>query len=122
MIHTPRSPVSRLAVLGPILALVLALIGLVATLTAAVPAQADDEQHEATHDHLRDGVASGRIKSLADLRRTVLARVPGDIVSTEVEQEHGLELYEFRVLRADGRLVEVEVDARSGEIREIENN
>ncbi len=118
MIHIPRSLVSRLAALGP----TLALIGLVATLPAAMPAQADDERHEAAHDHLRDGVASGRIKSLADLRRTVLARVPGDIVSARVEQEHGLELYEFRVLRVDGRLVEVELDARTGEIREIEND
>ncbi|KQW29136.1 hypothetical protein ASE36_11760 [Rhizobium sp. Root274] len=118
MIHIPRSIVSRLAALGP----TLALLGLVATLHAALPAQADDERRETAQDHLRDGVASGRIKSLAELRRTVLARVPGDIVSARVEQEHGLELYEFRVLRADGRLVEVEVDARTGEIREIEND
>jgi uncharacterized membrane protein YkoI len=118
MTFTPRSTVSRLAALVPILL----LLGLVAALPAASPAQADDEQQESAHDQLRDGVASGRIKSLAELRRIVLARVDGDIVSARIEQEHGLELYEFRVLRADGRLVEVEVDAHSGVIREIEND
>jgi uncharacterized membrane protein YkoI len=97
-------------------------VGLLVTLPAALPAQADDEQQESAHDQLRDGVASGRIKSLAEIRRIVLARVDGDIVSARVEQEHGLDLYEFRVLRGDGRLVEVEVDARSGKIREIEND
>ena len=118
MTFTPRSTVSRLAALAP----ALLLVGLLAALPAAVPAQADDEQHESAHDHLRDGVASGRIKSLAELRRIVLARVEGDIVSARFEQEHGLDLYEFRVLRGDGRLIEVEVDAHSGKIREIEND
>ncbi|KPF45593.1 hypothetical protein IP76_08130 [Rhizobium sp. AAP43] len=88
----------------------------------SLPVEAEDEHREPEHDILRDGVASGRIKSLADLRRIVLSRVDGDIVSARIEQEHGLELYEFRVLRRDGRLVEVEVDARSGKIREIEND
>ncbi len=118
MIFTPRPSVSRYAPLAQ----ALLLAGLLAALPVAVPAHADDEQQESPHDQLRDGVASGRIKSLAELRRTVLARVDGDIVSAKVEQEHGLDLYEFRVLRGDGRLVEVEVDARSGKIREIEND
>lgn len=118
MIFNSRLSVLRLAPSVP----ALLVVGLLAALPAAAPAQADDEQHESAHDQLRDGVASGRIKSLADLRRKVLARVDGDIVSARIEQEHGLELYEFRVLRNDGRLVEVEVDARTGEIREIEND
>ncbi len=118
MTFTQRPSVSRYAPLAQ----ALLLVGLLAALPAANPAQADDEQQEAEHDQLRDGVASGRIKSLAELRRVVLARVNGDIVSARVEREHGLELYEFRVLRGDGRLVEVEVDARSGKIREIEND
>ncbi|NBB51399.1 peptidase [Rhizobium sp. CRIBSB] len=118
MTPTPRSPLSCL----PVRLAALALISLAALLPVAMPAKADDDQQESAHDELRDGVASGRIKSLAELRRTVTARVPGDIVSARLAHEHGLELYEFRVLRADGRLVEVEVDARSGQIREIEND
>ncbi|RKE83992.1 PepSY domain-containing protein [Rhizobium sp. AG855] len=118
MIPIPRPSFSRLAVRLA----TCALIGLVAAVPAGMPAKADEDAHESAHDEVRDGVASGRIKSLAELRRTVLSRVPGDIVSARVEQEHGLDLYEFRVLRADGRLVEVEVDAGSGEIREIEND
>ncbi|MDH4439148.1 MAG: PepSY domain-containing protein [Rhizobium sp.] len=118
MIFNPRPSISRYAPLAQ----ALLLVGLLAALPAALPAQADDEQQESAHDQLRDGVASGRIKSLAEIRRIVLSRVDGDIVSARVEQEHGLDLYEFRVLRGDGRLVEVEVDARSGKIREIEND
>jgi uncharacterized membrane protein YkoI len=95
---------------------------LLASLTLAIsgPTLADDEQDE--HESLPTQVEDGEIRSLADLRRIVLSRVAGDIVSARIEQEQGLSLYEFRVLRADGRLVEVEIDARTGEILELEND
>lgn len=118
MRRTTRPQLSRL----PVRLAVLAFTGFVAVLPVAMQTMADDEVQESAHDELPDDVASGRIKSLAELRRTVNERVPGDIVSARIEEEHGLALYEFRVLRADGRLVEVEVDARSGQIREIEND
>lgn len=95
---------------------------LLALLTQAIsgPTLADDDQDE--HESLPTQVEGGEIRSLADLRRIVLSRVAGDIVSARIEQEHGLRLYEFRVLRADGRLVEVEIDAKTGEILEMEND
>ncbi|WP_280179106.1 PepSY domain-containing protein [Rhizobium sp. 18055] len=71
---------------------------------------------------LRDRVRRGEIKSLADLRDTVMTKVPGEIVSTSVDQENGATVYDFRILNSANRLVEVEVDAASGVILEIEND
>ncbi|MCM2398761.1 PepSY domain-containing protein [Rhizobium sp. S95] len=79
-------------------------------------ADTDDDR-----DRIRESVEKGEIKSLADLRRIVLARVNGKIVSTEIDRKGKSLIYEFRVLSTEGRLVEVEVDAASGLIREIEN-
>lgn len=79
-------------------------------------ADTDDDR-----DRIRESVEKGEIKSLADLRRIVLDRVSGKIVSTEIDRKDKRLIYEFRVLSTAGRLVEVEVDAASGLIREIEN-
>jgi len=73
-------------------------------------------------DHVRDAVERGDIKSLAVLRRIVLSQIDGDIVSVKFKRERSQGTYEFKVLRADGHLVEAEIDAASGTILEIEND
>lgn len=73
-------------------------------------------------EHIRERVQRGEIKSLAELRRIVAGEVDGEIVSTSIDQEHGVTVYEFRVLRPDNRMVEVEIDAASGVVLEIEND
>ncbi len=91
----------------------------------ASDARADGDHFHADNDddrdRIRESVEKGEIKSLADLRRIVLSRVSGKIVSTEIDRKGKSFVYEFRVLSTAGRLVEVEVDAASGRIEEIEN-
>ncbi len=87
---------------------------------------ADDDQENVSSDdvreHIRERVQKGEIKSLAEMRRIVTNQVDGKIVSTSINQEHGVTVYEFRVLRHDNRMVEVEIDAASGVVLEIEND
>ncbi|WP_210245728.1 PepSY domain-containing protein [Ciceribacter naphthalenivorans] len=78
--------------------------------------EADDD-----HEAVRKAVNSGQARSLAELKRIVSRRVPGEIVSIELNRENQTLVYEFRILTANGHLVEAEVDAASGRIREIEN-
>jgi uncharacterized membrane protein YkoI len=72
---------------------------------------------------IRELVRQGEIMPL----ETILARFPaeeyGKLLDLEVESEHGIVVYEFEFLGTDGRLVEVEVDARNGDIlqQEIED-
>lgn len=105
-----------------------ATLALLLTFAAHSPASADadaNEHHRQKQDmerqRIRDDVERGVTKSLATLRQIVLARVAGQIVSTKPDRDDDRLIYEFRILRADNRLIEVEVDAASGDILEIEN-
>ena len=72
---------------------------------------------------IRDLVRQGQILPL----ETILERFPaaefGKLLDLEVEREHGIVIYEIEFLRADGRIVEIEVDASNGKIlkQEIED-
>ncbi|MET0336880.1 MAG: PepSY domain-containing protein [Caulobacter sp.] len=50
-----------------------------------------------------------------------LAKVaPGEVIDIEFERESGRWVYEFKVLQADGAIREVEMDAKSAKVLEIE--
>lgn len=78
----------------------------------------DDNDHEIA----RRLLSEGRIKPLAELMETAKVQVPGDILEVEFESEKGIYKYEFKILRPDGRVQEVELDAVSGEVRKIEDD
>lgn len=89
------------------------LLGIVcATALSAVPAFA--EPHD--QDAVRQAVETGEIRALADILDAVRGKLPGEVVGVEIESKNGRWVYEFRVLDGKGRLFEVYVDARSGEI------
>lgn len=70
-------------------------------------------------DALWGAVKRGEIRPLADLIGIVRDRAPGEITGVEIEREHGRWVYEFRVVDKKGRLLDVHLDAHSGEIRQI---
>ena len=82
--------------------------------------EADDEER-VDRDHVYEAVRRGEILPLPKLKALVLDRWPGEIVALSVDRKHGRIRYEFRVLRPDGRLTEIEVDAADGSILEVEN-
>jgi uncharacterized membrane protein YkoI len=90
------------------------LLAAVALLAAApCPAAARD------HDDVRRAVQSGEIRPLAEILDAVQGRLPGEVAGVEIEQKSGRWVYEFRVVDGEGRLFEVYVDARSGEIERV---
>jgi uncharacterized membrane protein YkoI len=91
----------------------------VALLTAAGPAAVASDRDEGAPEAVRRAVEAGEIKSLADILAAVRGKLPGEVAGVEIEREHGRWLYEFRVVDGKGRLYEVYVDARSGEIEKI---
>ena len=54
--------------------------------------------------------------------KNVQAQVPGEVLEVEFEAEHGTHVYEFKILRSDGKVQEVEVDAATGKITKIEDD
>ena len=60
---------------------------------------------------------------LGEILQIVQARVPGDIIEVELDRsdKRGWE-YEVKVLASNGRVLEVDVNARTGQIRKIEDD
>jgi uncharacterized membrane protein YkoI len=89
-----------------------ALILAVALLAAGTraPAFARD------YDDARRAVEAGEIRPLADILKMVRRKLPGDVVGVKLEREAGAWMYELRVVDDKGRLFEIHVDGRSGEV------
>jgi uncharacterized membrane protein YkoI len=85
------------------------------SMLAACPAlaRADDDRD---HDVARRAVERGEIKPLAEILQGVRDKLPGEIASVKIERERGRLVYEFRIVGTQGRLLEVHVDAATGEI------
>ena len=77
------------------------------------------DQDEARRDEVRRAVESGEIHSLADILNTLRSKLPGEVAGVEIERKGDRWRYEFRVVDSQGRLFDVHVDARSGEIERI---
>jgi uncharacterized membrane protein YkoI len=71
------------------------------------------------HDAVRLAVERGEIRPLVEILAIVRARLPGQVTGVEIERKAGRWVYEFRVADAKGRLFEVYVDARTGEVERI---
>jgi uncharacterized membrane protein YkoI len=88
----------------------LALFFLIAGTAAGVDAQ-----------DKRDSKLAGQAKvTMDEARKTAVARVPGTVESSELEKEHGKLVYSFDIRTAEG-ITEVWVDAKSGEVINMEN-
>jgi uncharacterized membrane protein YkoI len=71
------------------------------------------------HDAVLGAVERGEIRPLAEILAAVRSKLPGDITGVEIERKGGQWVYEFRVVDKNGRLFDIYVDARSGDIRRI---
>lgn len=99
---------------------VLALLVAVAALGAAAPRLADARDQDDLHrDEVRRAVETGEIRSLVDILAAVRGKLPGEVAGVEIEHKDGHWRYEFRVVDGQGRLFDVHIDARSGEIERI---
>lgn len=76
------------------------------------------ESPDADQDRARAAVRAGEAMPLSALLERVQRSHPGQVLRVELEHDDGRWIYELRVLQADGRLLKLEVDARSGEVLE----
>jgi len=73
------------------------------------PSHADDD-----HNRARSAVVAGDILPLKKILEQLDGQRPGQVLEVELENEDGAWVYEIRLLQPDGRLVKLEVDARTG--------
>lgn len=73
-------------------------------------------------DRLRDAVKRGDVLPLSVLQEKLRARYPGDIIRVELDEDDDRFIYEFKVLQANGRLYEIEMDAKDGAILDVDDD
>lgn len=65
-------------------------------------------------------VQRGEILPLSQILSRIEEQFGGRAIETEIETDDGRWVYEIEILTADGRLFEVDVDAVTGEIVDVE--
>ena len=86
-------------------------------LAAISGASSDDTDQELARRLLQEG----RILPLAEIVGAVRAEVPGEILEVEFDTESAIYVYKLTMLKPDGKLQEVEVDAATGKVVKIED-
>ncbi|MEX0615285.1 MAG: PepSY domain-containing protein [Methylophaga sp.] len=85
-------------------------------LLALSPAVADDVSHNEAR-LLRE---SGKIMPLEQIIDIAKSFKPGEVIDTSLEEDDGRYEYEIEILDANGRVWEMEFDAASGELLDLE--
>ena len=67
------------------------------------------------HERARAAVQAGEVLPLPALLERLQRRHPGQVLELELERDAGRWVYELKLLRHDGRLSRLKVDARTGE-------
>lgn len=85
---------------------------------AAMAGDGKGREYDGDHDHdrVREAVRAGDVMPLDALRAHLRRSHPGELLELELERDKGRWIYELKLLRPDGRIVKLEVDARSGEV------
>ena len=82
------------------------------------PVHGDDIDHDAARRLTREGV----ILPLAEIVAAIGEKIPGEVLKVELEREHGSYVYELKILRPNGKVKEVEIDAATGKVLSIEDD
>ncbi|HLR69289.1 PepSY domain-containing protein [Virgibacillus alimentarius] len=72
------------------------------------------------HPHPNPMPAWNRRVSIEEAMNIALEQVPGQVVKIELEQEHGILVYEVDIITAQGAKYKVEVDVNTGGVVNIE--
>ncbi|WP_199258379.1 PepSY domain-containing protein [Paracoccus binzhouensis] len=86
-----------------------------------VPARAQDLSGP-DFEFARDAVARGEILSLAEVLARLQDSHPGRVIEVELGQDDGMLIYEVELVTQDGRLIDVELDAATGAILDLDED
>ncbi len=67
-------------------------------------------------DEAREAVERHDIRPLDEIVARLSDKAPGEIIKVKLAREHGVWLYEFRLIDRNGHVRRVEVDAASGAV------
>jgi uncharacterized membrane protein YkoI len=83
----------------------------------ALHAQADDRRdHDRDHDRARAALKAGEVLPLQEVLDKVQRSHPGEVLEVELEREAGRWVYELKLLQSGGRLLRLDVDAKTAAV------
>lgn len=68
------------------------------------------------HERALQAVQAGHVLPLPAALERLAREQPGQVLEVELEQDGGVWIYEIKLLKADGRLLKVKLDARTGSL------
>ena len=95
----------------------LAMVAGVAAALLPLGMAAADEP--ADHERARRALEAGEVMPLRAVLEQVERDYPGEVLEVELEREDGVWVYEIKIIRPGGDLLELELDARDGSLRRI---
>jgi uncharacterized membrane protein YkoI len=108
---------------APILPAFFALaLAMGATASAVNSEESSARQAPLQHDDARRALQSGLVRPLEDILAEMRKTFPGEVIEIEFEQEGGRYIYEIEMIRPDGRVIEVKMDAKTMALIEVEDD
>lgn len=102
--------------------LVTPFIAVLVAASVASPALADrGSGRGGDHDDALAAVEARQALPLSRIFEIAQGAVPGEIIEVELDREDDRLIYEVDILTSTGRLRQVEIDARTGEVLEVED-
>jgi uncharacterized membrane protein YkoI len=74
------------------------------------------------HERARALLEQGKILSLSEIMKQASSEVPGKILEVELEEKHGLIVYEIEFLSEQGVVMEMIIDARTGRMISVKED
>ncbi len=110
-VGTTRGCLSYNKSMKPAQVFILSLLSVFASASMVVPVMADGDHLEA-----RRLLQSGEVMSLESILDKIRGRYPGRVIEVELEKKHGQIVYEIEIIDDNGRVHELYVNARNGEL------
>ena len=97
---------------------IVALLAALAVLCAGTAAAGELYDEESDHDQDRAFAAlkRGEVLPLDKVLAGLGQHHPGELIGVELERRKGRWIYEVRLIDGSGRLIDLDVDARTGEV------
>lgn len=91
-------------------------------LVSATGASADDKKRQ-SHEAARQALLRKEVLPLTRILAIAAQRAPGEVIEVELEQgDHGRLKYDLKILAKNGRVRELELDAKTGATLKLEDD
>lgn len=74
------------------------------------------------HDVARDALKRGDVLPLETVLALVRKAIPGEVAGVEIERTKSGWMYEIKVIAPDGAILEIEVNAKTGQLKQKRND